>query len=196
MSALTFRNVTAGYAGRAVLQSVSASFAPGKVVGILGPNGAGKTTLLRAALDVLPHEGRIDILGRQSTALSRGARARAIAYLPQAADAHWPVTARHLVALGRMPHRAALSPLTSDDEKNIEDALIRSDAVQFASRRMDELSAGERARVLVCPRVGHQCAHSPGRRARRLSRSGAPVAFDGAAQGRSRARHGGRRHTA
>ncbi len=146
MSALIFTNVSAGYPRRPVLHDVNATFAPGKVVGIIGPNGAGKTTLLRAALGLLPFDGRIEILGQSQ--LAHEARARAIAYLPQGGDAHWPVTARHLVRLGRFPHRTAFSPPSESDEKIVGMALVRADAMQFAERRMNELSAGERARIL------------------------------------------------
>jgi iron complex transport system ATP-binding protein len=54
-----------------------------------------------------------------------------------------------LVALGRLPHRAAFGSETMRDRKAIEDALKRCDAAEFADRRIDELSAGERARVLL-----------------------------------------------
>jgi iron complex transport system ATP-binding protein len=53
------------------------------------------------------------------------------------------------VALGRLPHRAAFAPLGEADERAVDDALRRCDATQFAQRRVNELSAGERARVLL-----------------------------------------------
>src|SRR6185437_5928710 len=135
--ALEFRAVSAAYGSRGVLSEISTGFAAGAVSGIVGPNGAGKTTLFRAALGLLkPSCGTIDVLGKPLAQWSREGLARAIAYLPQGSDAHWPLQARQLVALGRLPHRAAFAALT------------RCDALQFATRRMDELSAGERARVL------------------------------------------------
>jgi iron complex transport system ATP-binding protein len=146
--ALCFDKVSAGYPHRPVLHAVEAKFHAGKIVGIVGPNGAGKTTLLRAALGLLPFTGRIEILGQSAFSMPRAERARAIAYLPQGADAHWPVTAEHLVSLGRLPHRALFAPLSEKDRKIVADVLIRCDAAQFAARRMDELSAGERARIL------------------------------------------------
>ena len=154
--ALCFDQVSSSYARRRVLHHVDAQFHAGKVTGIIGPNGAGKTTLLRAALNLIPHTGRIEILGQSGFSMSRPARARAVAYLPQNADAHWPVTAHHLVALGRMPYRAPFVPLSAEDEKIVLDALARCDARQFGTRRMDELSAGERARVLFARALSTQ----------------------------------------
>jgi iron complex transport system ATP-binding protein len=149
-SALSFDDVGARYGDRKALDGVTAYFAAGHVTGLVGPNGAGKTTLLRTALGFLKAErGCVQVLGTALGDWSREVLARRVAYLPQSAQAHWPIAARRLVALGRMPHRAALAPLTQDDEAAIDAALSRCDARQFAARRMDELSAGERARVLL-----------------------------------------------
>ena len=148
-AAIAFAGVTAAYGARTVLSGVDASFARGKVTGIVGPNGAGKTTLLRVALGLMqPSSGNVAILDRPLAQWSRERLARNIAYLPQGADAHWPVTARQLAGLGRLPYRAAFAPLAQEDDEAVEAALIRCDAVQFADRRIDTLSAGERARVL------------------------------------------------
>jgi iron complex transport system ATP-binding protein len=146
MSALAFDHVTASYGAREVLHDISVQFEAGQVTGLVGPNGAGKTTLLRVALGFLKSEGCIEVLGRQRW--SAEALARNIAYLPQSAEAHWPIQAKKLVALGRMPHRVSFAPMSPQDEEAIATALGRCDATPFAERRMDELSAGERARVL------------------------------------------------
>ena len=148
-AAVGFASVSARYGAREVLIDVTTSFAAGAVTGIVGPNGAGKTTLFRTALGLMPLAGgAIHVLDKPLAQWSREGLARSIAYLPQGSDAHWPVSARQLVSLGRLPHRAAFAALTPADAIAIDEALSRCDARQFAERRMDELSAGERARVL------------------------------------------------
>jgi len=147
---LAFENATAGYRGRVALEGLSAEFPAGVVTGLVGPNGAGKTTLLRAALGIVPlGQGVVRVQSQSLAAWSREALSRALAYLPQGIDAHWPVSARKLVALGRLPHRAPFASLSDDDLTAIDDALARCDASDFAERRIDELSSGERARVLL-----------------------------------------------
>lgn len=154
---LTFDRVSAGYRDRAVLSDISIAIESGRVTGLVGPNGAGKTTLLRVGLGLLDTtQGEVRVLDRNSRDWPRDARARAMSYLPQGADAHWPVEAQRLVALGRMPHRAAFAPLSPEDAVAVEKALTRCDAAQFVSRRMDELSAGERARVLLARALATQ----------------------------------------
>ena len=156
---LTFEQVCAGYRGRGVLADLTAEFPAGVVTGLVGPNGAGKTTLLRAALGIVPVTGGVvRVEQRPLGQWSREALARTIAYLPQGADAHWPVTARTLVALGRLPHRAAFASLSDADRAAVDDALERCDATDFAERRIDELSSGERARVLLARALATRAA--------------------------------------
>jgi iron complex transport system ATP-binding protein len=96
-----------------------------------------------------PEAGEVRLMDRPLLQWSAQALAQSLAYLPQEAEAHWPVAARRLVALGRLPHRGRFVPLSEADEAAIEDALARCDAAAFANRAMNELSAGERARVLL-----------------------------------------------
>lgn len=147
---VSFAHVSAGYRHRPVLQGVSAAFAAGEVTGLIGPNGAGKTTLFRVALRLLEAEsGNVRLLDRPLSEWPAQSLARTLAYLPQEAEAHWPVEARRLVALGRLPYRVRFAPLNDADEQAINDAMARCDATTFASRSMNQLSAGERARVLL-----------------------------------------------
>jgi len=149
MSAVTFDRVSVAFGARAALSDISAAFLPAMVTGVIGPNGAGKTTLLRTALGLQSLVGgTVRIQGRPLGEWKREALARAIAYLPQGGEARWPMLASDVVLLGRLPYRAAFSPPDLKDRLAVADALARCDATAFAERRMDELSAGERARVL------------------------------------------------
>jgi iron complex transport system ATP-binding protein len=149
-AALVFDAVTAGYRGSPVLRNVSMSVATGAVTGLVGPNGAGKTTLFRVAIRLLnPEHGNVRVMDRPLVTWSAPALARTLAYLPQEAEAHWPVQARKLVALGRLPYRANFARLSTADEATIDDALSRCDAADLAASAMNELSAGERARILL-----------------------------------------------
>jgi len=141
--------VSVRYGARAALSEVSARFSAGAVTGIIGPNGAGKTTLLRAVLGLQPlAEGSIRILNKELAQWPRDGLARAAAYLPQGGEAKWPMLVEEVVMLGRLPHRPRFASPSAADLGAVREALERCDASQFAHRRMDELSAGERARVL------------------------------------------------
>jgi iron complex transport system ATP-binding protein len=147
---LTAQDLDVTLTGRAVLQGVSLSLAPGHLVALVGPNGAGKTTLLRALAGLIPSGGTIHVGGDALSSLPLRERARRFAYLPQGHVVHWPLPARDIVALGRYPH-GATDPgrLTPADAEAVLRAMQATDVVEFSDRRVTELSGGERSRVAL-----------------------------------------------
>ncbi len=131
-----------GLARPPMLASLTLTLAPGSVTGIIGPNGSGKTTLLRALAGLSRGPGSVLLDGRPLAALPPAARARSLAWLPSTRDLAWPMQADDLVALG-------LGPGAARDDAAIAAALADADASAFAARRVDTLSTGERARVLL-----------------------------------------------
>ncbi|MBB5045450.1 iron complex transport system ATP-binding protein [Rhodopseudomonas rhenobacensis] len=147
---LLARGLGVELAGRAVLRDVSLTLAPKHLVALVGPNGAGKTTLLRALAGLLPSTGDITVGGAALTALSLRERALRFAYLPQGHVVHWPLPARDIVALGRYPHGATdPSRLGPIDDAAVRRAMLATDTVGLAERRVTELSGGERSRVAL-----------------------------------------------
>lgn len=150
MTLLTAQNLGVTLAGRVVLSDVSFSLSAGHLVALVGPNGAGKTTLLRALAGLVPSSGAVTIRGDALSALPLRERAKRFAYLPQGHVVHWPLPARDIVALGRFPHGvtdpARMSP---GDIETVSRAMAAADVVEFADRRVTELSGGERSRVAL-----------------------------------------------
>ena len=66
----------------------------GELTILVGPNGAGKTTFVRALAGLIGHDGDVHIDGKPFAVLSLRQRARAIAYLPQGHEFHWPMRGR------------------------------------------------------------------------------------------------------
>jgi ABC-2 type transport system ATP-binding protein len=56
----------------------------GRIVGLIGPNGAGKTTALNAILGLTPHEGELNVLGRDPW-LERDQLMRDVAFIADVA---------------------------------------------------------------------------------------------------------------
>jgi iron complex transport system ATP-binding protein len=115
----------------------------------VGPNGAGKTTLLKAIAGLVPYSGVLSWDGQALSAMTAAQRAKILAYLPQGHVAHWPITAREVVAIGRAPFASSLARLSEADQQAIDEALALVEATAFAGRPITELSGGERARVML-----------------------------------------------
>jgi iron complex transport system ATP-binding protein len=135
------------YGAQIAVQPLSLRLEAGELVGLIGPNGAGKTSLLRALAGIPSPDARVHWQDRPLAALSSVERARAIAWLPQAAQASWPLPVRELVALGRLPHRRFGERPSPADEAAVARALELADLREFADRPIDTLSGGERTRA-------------------------------------------------
>lgn len=144
---LETQQLNVALAHREIVHEASLTLARGEVVGLIGANGSGKSTLLRAIAGLIPaRSGRILLSGKPLTAYSPRQVAQTMAYLPQAAECHWPLTAARVVALGRLPFRGGSREV---DQAQITKALDAVDALHLRDRAVNELSGGERARVML-----------------------------------------------
>ena len=140
-----------------VLNGVCLSVAPGECVGVVGPNGAGKSTLLRALAGLVPLEGGVvTVNGSDLREWSRGAIARYLAYLPQAATGPSSFTSLETVGMGRYPHMTRLEVEGDPDRRVILEAMAATETTMFATRSLDTLSGGERQRVLLARVIAQQ----------------------------------------
>jgi iron complex transport system ATP-binding protein len=136
---------------RRALDELTLTFGGGWTA-VVGPNGAGKTTLLRALAGLLPPAaGAVSLDGRALAEWPAAERGRAVAWLGQgAADtAAGDLTARDLVALGRLPHFGLFGTPGAADRAAIDAAMHETDCSALAARRLSQLSGGERQRVAL-----------------------------------------------
>ncbi len=143
-------NISAHYGPTRVLDNVDLTLRAGEMVGLIGPNGAGKTTLLRVLANLRPPEnGRVTYDGASARELGERALAKRLAFLAQDGHAHWPLRAEAVVALGRLPHRAAFQGSSAEDAAAIERALRVADVAHLRDRALGQVSCGERMRILL-----------------------------------------------
>ena len=147
---LEIADVSFGYEGAPALRGVTLSVEPGEAVAVLGPNGAGKTTLLRIAAGLLgPDAGHAMFAGKPLAAWRRRDLARRLAYVGQTESLLFPFRALDVVLMGRYPHRAFGAFETAEDAAAARAAMERTDVWALRDRRLDQLSGGERRRVLL-----------------------------------------------
>ena len=120
-------------AGR--LQDTSITLEAGTLTCLIGPNGSGKTSLLHAIAGIGSPSGQVRIDKVDPWRVAPSQRPGLLTFLPASRDVIWPVTAADLICLG--------------GAEDIADILADLDLAVFAERRVDRLSTGERARVLI-----------------------------------------------
>ncbi len=157
MSALLRLDRLAAMLGKVrALEATSLEIGAGEIVALLGPNGAGKTTLMRAALGLVAHDGASWLGDRDADRLSARERALRAAYLPQRPHAIWPLTVEAIVALGRFAYGAAPDRLGARDQAAVDAAIAACSLQELRTRRMDEISGGEKARTHLARALAQQ----------------------------------------
>ncbi len=141
------------------MSQVSAALGDAGLTAIVGPNGAGKSTLAHLLAGLLtPTRGTIMLHGRNVSAWPRVEMARTVGFVAQGEDGVFPVTARQLVAMGRMPYLGPWRRAERVDDERVMQALADVGATQFAERQMHTLSGGERQRVRVARALAQDAA--------------------------------------
>jgi putative ABC transport system ATP-binding protein len=131
------------------IDRLSLSVDAGELVALYGPSGSGKTTLLMliAAL-IQPDAGTVTVAGRNLDALSDAERSRYrlrdLGYVDQTFD---------LLPGGNVTQNAAMKLWMAENtrkaERRIEPLLIRLGLGDRLRHRADQLSMGERQRVMI-----------------------------------------------
>jgi iron complex transport system ATP-binding protein len=149
-SCITVHNVTFSYNGIKALSGVSFDVRDGEFLGIIGPNGSGKTTLLRCIAGILlPEQGEIYINKRNIKDMKRREVAKVIAVVPQLTPVDFAFTVREMVLMGRTPHLRRFSSESKEDLDAVDRAMRETGISALADRTFDELSGGERQKVVI-----------------------------------------------
>jgi len=150
MSIISTENIKFSYAAKTVMEDVSFSIDKAQMVAVIGPNGSGKTTLLKIINGTLfPDTGRMIIDDKETSRWSRKEIARKVAIVPQESAVAFPFYAEEIVIMGRFPHLGNYRFEDKKDYRIVHEAMEKTDTLAFAARRFDELSSGERQRVLI-----------------------------------------------
>ncbi len=152
---LAARGLTRHFGAIAATDDFGIEVNAGELHALIGPNGAGKTTVVnQLAGELAPHRGRIRFAGRDVTALSADARARAgLARSFQVSSLFDEFTALENVMLAVQAHQGHsfrfLAPAAGD--ARLEDPahalLERTGLAGSAARRAATLAHGEKRRL-------------------------------------------------
>jgi iron complex transport system ATP-binding protein len=139
------------------LEATSFQARPGEIVAILGPNASGKSTLMQLIAGVLsPLSGRILLNGFAIHSLSPRTRAQRIAMVQQESRLLFPARVWEFVMQGRHAHGRSLRFESHTDMQIVQDALMHVGAADLSDRLMDQISGGEKQRVILARALAQQ----------------------------------------
>ncbi len=121
------------------LEATSFQARPGEIVAILGPNASGKSTLLKFTHSLTPRT-----------------RAQRIAVVQQESRLLFPARAWEFVLQGRHAHGRSLRFESENDVIIAKNALAQVGAVSLSDRWMDQISGGEKQRVILARALAQQ----------------------------------------
>ena len=129
------------------------------MVAILGPNASGKSTLLRLVAGLeKPLSGRVEIDAEEASSLDLRARAKRVALVQQESELLFSLRVWEYVLQGRYPHGKRLRFETDEDCLLAGNALAQVGADALRDRWMDQLSGGEKQRVILARALAQQPA--------------------------------------
>jgi iron complex transport system ATP-binding protein len=153
-TALSTHGLAIGYRNRretrTVLSDINVEVLRGELVCVLGVNGIGKSTLMRTLARAQPSlAGTIEVNGAELTFLSQYELARTVGVVLTERISVGSMPAYRLVELGRYPHVDWAGNLSDADRQIVADAIAAVGASHLAHRDLNELSDGERQRIMI-----------------------------------------------
>ena len=128
-----------------------------ELVAILGPNASGKSTLLTLLAGLnKPLSGRIEVDGTEVCQLDLRLRAQRIALVQQESELLFPLRVWEYVLQGRYPYGRRLRFESDEDCLFAGNALAQVGADPLRDRWMDQLSGGEKQRVILARALAQQ----------------------------------------
>ena len=153
---LNLRQVTFGYRSP-LAKPLDMEVQAGQVVALVGENGSGKSTLLKTLGGMLlPLDGSLELECRPLAEYGLRELSKKVALVRMGLVPPAEMTVREFVSLGRSPYAGFLDGRSREDESIVDSAMDDMDVTLFASRKVAELSDGERSRVYLARALAQQ----------------------------------------
>lgn len=134
----------------AIQKGLNISLSAGTFVCLLGKNGVGKSTLLRTLSQMQPSlEGNIFLNQKLINKYHSQDLAKEISLVLTEPIPQNNLSVLEVIALGRQPYTNWIGNLSFDDHYFIEQAMEQTQVTKFASKKLHELSDGQKQRVMI-----------------------------------------------
>ena len=132
------------------LKDVNINIGKGEWTTILGPNGSGKSTLAKAIIRINKQkEGLILLDAKNVRDYKAKDFAKKVAYIPQQIDIPHGTSVYDFISFGRNPYLGVTGKLKKEDKEIIRKSMDQTGSWQWKDKMMDELSGGQRQKVLI-----------------------------------------------
>lgn len=143
-------NLSFSYGTINCIKNVTLELNSGCFYGLIGPNGSGKSTLLDLLSGHLfPDEGTIHFYDRDIRTYPRKQLARKLSTVPQSFSLNFDYSVEEVVLMGRYPYIPRFASPHDRDLLAVEKALHSLDIFHLRSRKVTQLSGGEKQRVMI-----------------------------------------------
>jgi iron complex transport system ATP-binding protein len=152
---LRTKALSIGYSGprkrpTVIARDLGLSLYPGEIATLIGPNGVGKSTLLRTVAGLqMPLRGEVLVDEKSISSFTPRELARSVSVVLTERINVGLLTAFTLVSLGRYPYTDWSGKLSGKDSEIIHWAIGAVDAENLAQRYVEQLSDGERQKVMI-----------------------------------------------
>jgi len=154
---LQAQEINFSYDKEIVLNSVSIDIQSEDFIGVIGPNGSGKSTLLKLLGGVLkPDSGQLYFKEKRYQEYPRKQLAQSITWIPQEHPMVFPFKVSEIVLMGRHPYLSAFTFEGHEDIEIARSAMEQTQTLQFADRNFNEISGGEKQRVVIAGAIAQE----------------------------------------
>lgn len=153
---LQLQHISIGYK-QPLLQNVSVSFSPGKLVGLIGNNGCGKTTLLKTICKIIPALSGEIFLNKKNLQIIPSHELAKIVTLSFAFNASsFPLSVYELIATGRYPYLNNMAAISDADHKIISECISQMEISKLQNHPITSISEGERQKAFIAKALAQQ----------------------------------------
>ncbi|MDR1606609.1 MAG: ABC transporter ATP-binding protein [Streptococcaceae bacterium] len=154
---LTIHQIEVEVAHQKIVRNVSLEVPDKKTVGLIGANGSGKSTLLKSIYkSIAPTQGTIYLDDLDVLKAPNKKIAEHLGVVGQFNELNFDLTVEQMVLLGRTPHKKMMEADTLYDYQRVQEALLRTNLMNYKDRSYLSLSGGEKQRVILARTIAQE----------------------------------------
>ncbi len=154
---ISTKAITFKYDESTIIDCLDFQVKRGSFITIIGPNGSGKSTLLKLmAANLSCYEGTVLINNRGLNTYKMKELAKEMAVVPQDTSVSYDFDVYDIVLMGRNPHLKRFQKESEVDFQIVKEAMEQTDTLHLKDRKINEISGGERQRVIIARALAQQ----------------------------------------